>query len=175
MVYPRILNIVSFLHGSDSREPAYNKGDVGLISGSGRSPGEGKWLTTPIFLPEEFHGQRSLAGYSQWGHKELDMTAATEQAQTAPQNRMCVHAQSLQSCPTSWTVAHQAPLSMGFSRQEYWSGLPCLPPDDLPDPRIQMGSHALAGRFFTTSATWEALQKRILWYKSNKICVEFVC
>ena len=38
-----------------------------------------------------------------------------------------------QSCPTPWTVARQAPLSMGFSRQEYWSGLPCLPPGDLPD------------------------------------------
>ena len=40
-------------------------------------------------------------------------------------------------CATLWTVAHQAPLSMGFSRQEYWSGLPCLPPGDLPDPGIQ--------------------------------------
>ena len=36
-----------------------------------------------------------------------------------------------------WTVAHQAPLSMGFSRQEYWSGLLCLPPGDLPDPGIE--------------------------------------
>ena len=57
---------------------------------------------------------------------------------------------------TLWTVAHQAPLSMGFSRQEYWSGLPCLPPGDLPDPGIEPGSlmsPALAGGFFTTSAT----------------------
>ena len=38
---------------------------------------------------------------------------------------------------TLWTVAHQAPLSMGFSRQEYWSGLPCPPPGDLPDPGIK--------------------------------------
>ena len=38
---------------------------------------------------------------------------------------------------TLWTVAHQAPLSMGFSRQEYWSGLPCLPPQDLPHPGIE--------------------------------------
>ena len=38
---------------------------------------------------------------------------------------------------TPWTVAHQAPLSMGFSRQEYWSGLPCPPPGDLPDPGIE--------------------------------------
>ena len=47
----------------------------------------------------------------------------------------------------------------GTSRQEYWSGLPCPPPGDLPDPgieRVSLMSPALAGRFFTTSATWEA-------------------
>ena len=38
---------------------------------------------------------------------------------------------------TLWTVTHQAPLSMGFSRQEYWSALPCPPPGDLPDPGIE--------------------------------------
>ena len=47
-------------------------------------------------------------------------------------------------------VARQAPLSMGFPRQEYWSGLPCSPPGDLPDPGIEPVSPALAGRFFTT-------------------------
>ena len=57
-----------------------------------------------------------------------------------------------------WTVAFQAPLSMGFSRQEYQSGLPFPPPGDLPDPRIEpesLMSPALVGRFITTSATWE--------------------
>ena len=44
---------------------------------------------------------------------------------------------------TLWTSAHQAPLSMGFSRQEYWRRLPCPPPEDLPDPGIQLGSPAL--------------------------------
>ena len=44
---------------------------------------------------------------------------------------------------TSWTVAHQAPLSMEFSRQEYWSGLPYPSPGDLPDPGIELGSPAL--------------------------------
>ena len=60
---------------------------------------------------------------------------------------------------TLWTVASQAPLSMGFSRQEYWSGLPCSPPGDLPNPGTKSASlmsPALAGRFFTTRATWEA-------------------
>ena len=60
---------------------------------------------------------------------------------------------------TPWTVARQAPLSTGFSREEYWSGLPCPPPGDLPDPGIEpksLMSPALAGGFLTTSATWEA-------------------
>ena len=56
---------------------------------------------------------------------------------------------------TPWTVAHQAPLSMGFSSQEYCSGLPCPPPGDL--PYLCLMSPALAGGFFTTNATWEAL------------------
>ena len=54
---------------------------------------------------------------------------------------------------TLWTVAHQAPLSMGFSRQEFWSGLSCPPPGNLPDPGIEPESltyPALAGGFFTT-------------------------
>ena len=60
-----------------------------------------------------------------------------------------------QPCPTLWTVARQVPLSLGFSRQEYWSGLPSPPPGNLPDPGIDPTSPgspalALAGRFFTT-------------------------
>ena len=51
---------------------------------------------------------------------------------------------------TPRTVAHQAPLSMGFPRQEYWSGLPFTSPGDLPSPRIYPTSPALAGRFFIT-------------------------
>ena len=50
--------------------------------------------------------------------------------------------QSLSSA-TPWTVAHQAPPTMGFSRQEHWSELPCPPPADLPDPEIKLGSPAL--------------------------------
>ena len=60
---------------------------------------------------------------------------------------------------TPWTVTRQAPLYMEFSRQEYWSELPFLPPGDLPDPGMELtslASPALAGGFFTTSATYEA-------------------
>ena len=62
---------------------------------------------------------------------------------------------------TPWTVAHQAPLSMGFSRQEYWSGLPFPSPRDLLEPGIEPSSvlpPALAGGFLTTSTTWEVLR-----------------
>ena len=66
---------------------------------------------------------------------------------------------SVQLFMTLWTAAHQTPLSMGFSRQEYWTGLPRPPPGDLPDPATKpasLKSPALAGRFFTASAIWEA-------------------
>ena len=63
-----------------------------------------------------------------WGHKELDMT-----------EQLSLHI----SLVVQWTVAHQVPLSMRFSRQEYWSGLPFLSPGNLPDPGIELGSLAL--------------------------------
>ena len=56
-----------------------------------------------------------------------------------------------------WSVALQAPLSVGFSSHEHWSGLPCPPPRDLPDPGIEPRSPALAGRFFAANATWEVI------------------
>ena len=71
---------------------------------------------------------------------------------------VCVHAQL---CPTlcePWTVTSQALLSMKFSRQEYWSGLPFSPPGDLSDPGIQPASLAslvLADESFTNCATWK--------------------
>ena len=71
---------------------------------------------------------------------------------------------------TQWTVAHQAPLLMGFFRQEYWSGLPCPPPGDLPNPGIKPMSFlspALAAGFATTSTTWEAL-----WVERSPIFID---
>ena len=53
---------------------AVDVGDTGLIPGSGRSPGGGNGNPTPVFFPREFHGQKSLAGYSPWGRKEWDIT-----------------------------------------------------------------------------------------------------
>ena len=63
---------------------------------------------------------------------------------------MLHHFSCVQLFATPWIIALQAPLSMGFSQQEYWSGLPCPPPGDLPDPGIEPASPALAGGFFTT-------------------------
>ena len=69
------------------------------------------------------------------------------------------HFSRVQLFVTLWTVAHQTPLSMVFSKQECWSGLPCHLPGDLPNSGIKPTSlmyPALAGGFFTTCATWEA-------------------
>ena len=74
---------------------------------------------------------------------------------------VCVCIKSLRSCLNICilcTVTRQDPLSMRFSRQDYWSGLPWPPPGDLPNPATEpafLMSSALAGRFFTTSTTWE--------------------
>ena len=74
---------------------------------------------------------------------------------------------------TPWTVACQASLSVGFSRQEYWSGLPCPPPGDLSDPGIgpsSLMSPALAGGFSTTSVTWDDVQnsgENYYWFIIN--------
>ena len=61
-----------------------------------------------------------------------------------------LHSVVSDSFATPWTVAHQVPLSVGFSSQEYWSGVPFPPPGDLPNPGIEPTSSALAGGFFTT-------------------------
>ena len=72
----------------------------------------------------------------------------------------------VQLSATLWTIVCQAPLSRRFSRHEYWSGLPCPAPGDLPDPGIEsesVTSPALACGFFTTRATMGLIKQ---WYKS---------
>ena len=65
---------ILFRCGSDSQESACNAGDPGLIPGVVKIPWRREWQPTLVFLPEEFHGQKSLVGYSPQGHKELDTT-----------------------------------------------------------------------------------------------------
>ena len=84
-----------------------------------------------------------------------------------------VCANSLQSCPTLCDPidCSHAPLSMGFSRQEYWSRWPFPPPGDLSDPEtepVSLMSPALAGRFFTTSTIWEALKVLITYLRADQ-------
>ena len=71
------LLISGFPGGSDGREFACNAGDLGAMQKTpwvGKTPWRREWQATLVFLPEEFHGQRILAGYSPWAHKELDKT-----------------------------------------------------------------------------------------------------
>ena len=73
-----------------------------------------------------------------------------------------------------WTVTHQAPLSMGFSKQEYWNGLPCPPPGDLPDPGMEPGSlmfPVLVGRFFI-APTAKSQNENYLYTNENEFCRE---
>ena len=72
----------------------------------------------------------------------------------------CCRFSRVQLFATLWTVAHQAPLSKGFSRQEYWTGLSGPPPGNLPDPGIEpesLMSPTLSDRFFATGTAWGAL------------------
>ena len=73
-----------------------------------------------------------------------------QRIQSKVMDRMCSVPQSSLTLVTPGTVAHQAPLSMGFPRQEYWNGLPFPTQMDLPNPEIEPVSPALAGGFFTT-------------------------
>ena len=123
-----------------------------------------EWLPAPVFLPGEPHGQRSLEGYSLQGREESATTerlilslsvlladslsgfdGARHSGGDTQLHANCflvvvvagLVAKSSLTLATPWTVARQAPLSMKFSRQEYWSGLPFPPPGDLPDQGIE--------------------------------------
>ena len=91
-----------YVGGSDGKESACSAGNLGLIPGLGRSPGEGHGYPFQYSCLENPHGQRSLAGYSPWGRKESD---TTEQLSTA-------HLQNTQPLPTTvigtcWTLSHR--------------------------------------------------------------------
>ena len=70
---PYLCSQWGFPGNSHHKESAYNVGDLGSIPGLGRS-WRREWLFTPVFLPREYNEQRSLVGYSPWGHKESDTT-----------------------------------------------------------------------------------------------------
>ena len=91
--------------------------------------------------------------------KMLNIEVSCDPSSSPKYECVLSHFRDVRIFATLWTVAHQAPLSIEFSRQEYWIGLRCLPPGDLPDPGIEpesLVSPALAVGFFTTRTTWEA-------------------
>ena len=93
------------------------------------------------------------------GKKKLELGASWKQSLTCISCCACVPSHSVVSDALWPRGPRQVPLSIGFSRQEYWGGLSCSPPGDLPNSRIKAVSlmfPALAARFFTTSTTWEA-------------------
>ena len=111
---------------------------------------------TPVFLPEKSHRQRSLFGFSPWDHR----TVGYNWVQAHIQGYLFSSIQLLsrvQLFATLRTVARQAPLSMGFFRQEYWSGLPFLSPRDLPGPEIEPGSPAFGRWYLYCWATIESI------------------
>ena len=143
--------VYSLLHFAFSKLQLLCHSQLNLISGN--------WS-----LPQFISSFRSTKVWHRlqtaWG---LGLCPSLESPQVRPlvvmRIRACCCFCRVRIFATLWTTAHQAPLSMGLSRQEYWRGLPCRPPWDLSDPGIQPAfliSPSLAGRFFTTSAIWEA-------------------
>ena len=103
---------------------------------------------------------RALTRHLTFWHINLRLSSPQNCEKEIPSDDACML--SCLNCvclfDTLWSVAHQVPLSMRFSRQEYWRGLPCLPARGRPNPGIKPASllsPALAGGFFTTSAAWE--------------------
>ena len=103
-----------------------------MIPGSRKIPLRKKWQSTPVFSPGKSNGQRSLSGYSPWGYKRVRQDLATKLQQQSglwiekkQEERTSSH---MQSHPLSYKD-FQAPLSMGFARQEYWSELPFRSPE----------------------------------------------
>ena len=98
-------------------------------------------------------------GFQCWANGQTNQTT-NENEHPGLRTYVCLlsHLSCVRLFATLWTVAIQVPLSMGFSRQEYWSGLPCPSPGALPNPGIEpvsLTSPASARGFFATNATWE--------------------
>ena len=136
-------------------------GEVKSSPGNGIfTPSHSPWCATMSTalgkIESHLNGWQKRVGRIMNNH-ELAYCTAVKTEVTIKCVRACLVTQSCLTFRDPWTVALQAPLSMRFSRQEYWSGLPFLFPEDLLDPGIQPTSPALAGRFFTTTISMPAL------------------
>ena len=169
--------------GSVGKEFTCNAGDLGSVSGLGRCPGggdgnppqysglenfidRGAWQASDLFRPQELDMTEWLIP-----HYSLETWASPEKVAACKLS----HSNRVQLVMIPWTVAHQALLSMGFSRQEYWSGFPWPSPGkntgvgfhDLlqgtcPTQGLNLcllHLHASTGEFFTTIAIWEAWER----------------
>ena len=105
----------------------------GFGSWVGKIPWRRAWQPTPVFLPRESHGQRSLVGYSPWGHKESEMTKQLND------NNKCLRLLNVQVLCLS--LESVVILSMGFSWQEYWNGFPFPPLVDHVLSEVSTMSH----------------------------------
>ena len=143
---------MGFPGGSAAKESACNAGDLGW-----EDPLEKVTATHSSILAWRIPW---TVRSSPWGHKELDTTeqlshgistfeTGISKVKSLSRVRLFVN---------TWTVAYQAPPSMGFSRQECWSGLPFPSPGDLPNPGIENWVSHIAGRRFTVCATREAFR-----------------
>ena len=140
----------------------------------------GELFTASASCPDWKNTNALFSLYNQWVHFPPSQKKSKAVVLTCV-SCVCAcllsHFRHVQLFTSPWIIAHQAPLSMGFSRQEYWSGLPWPPPGDLPDPGIEpisLKSPALAGGFFITNTTWEAplffmesfnLHRRMMFHK----------
>ena len=144
---------VRFPCGSAGKESTCNAGDLGSTPGLGRSPGEGKGY------PLQYSSLQNsidciVHGVAKSWTRLNDFHFHLEKFRDS--KVYCVVVESLSLVwlfVTAWTIAHQAPLSMGFPRQEYWSGLPFPTPGTLPDPGIL---HWWEGQILYHWATKEA-------------------
>ena len=121
--------------GSNGEASADNAGDLGSIPASGRSPGAGDGN------PLQYSCLENPMNRGAWEATVHGVAKSWTQLSDFT---------FINSFATPWPIARQAPLSMGVSRQEHWSGWPCPPPQVLPDPGVEPASLILAGRFFTT-------------------------
>ena len=106
---------------------------------------EEEWQPTPVFWPRESGGQRSLVGCPIYGvaQSRTQLKQLSSSTHIYYSESESVSHSVMSDSAIAQTVASQAPLSMEFSRQEYWNGLPFLSPGDLSDPGTEPRSHAL--------------------------------
>ena len=152
-------------------------------------PGEPPWTEEPGYRATVHRVANSptrlkqLSMHAQWGKRRLSwrngeesglgssVTEAVTGRKKPPQTGCCCCCLVGKSCltlVTLWTIAHQAPLSVEFPHQEYWSGLPLHPPGDLPDPEMESMSPALADGFFTIKPQGKPTN-RIQYTASSKL------